>query len=165
MDLNQYAAEVHRANRKWWVDITKKCEACYGSGETDMGNDCRICGGTGHPALPKRNVGEMLMLCVTELSEATEGHEDNPERAVLLMQAISSLSRAMEGHRKSRMDDKLPHRTMFEVEIADCVIRLFDIGGGMGLDLEGAYREKMAYNAVRLDHTTAHRLAEGGKKF
>ena len=33
-----------------------------------------------------------------------------------LMLVVSELAEAMEGHRKSLMDDKLPHRTMLEVE-------------------------------------------------
>lgn len=142
MNLNQYATEVHRANAKWWVDISMECPHCLppGCGEDHMGNTCRSCDGTGHPPI-KRNVGELLMLCTSELSEA------------------------MEGHRKDLMDDKLPHRKMFEVELADCVIRILDICAGMGLDLEGAYREKMAFNAVRLDHQREHRMAEGGKKY
>jgi len=115
-NLNDYAKEVHAANAKWWVDLE-----------------------TGKPI--ERNVGELLMLCTSELAEA------------------------MEGHRKGLADDKLPHRPMFEVELADTVIRIFDICAGMGLDLEGAYQEKMAFNATRKDHQRESRLAPGGKKY
>jgi hypothetical protein len=91
--------------------------------------------------LIERNVGEMLMLVTSELAEA------------------------LEGHRKGLMDDKLPHRRMFEVELADALIRLLDIAGGLGLDLGGAMVEKLAYNATRQDHTDAARLSPGGKKY
>lgn len=114
--LNMLAARVHAANAKWWIDIH-----------------------TGHPI--RRNVGELLMLCVSELAEA------------------------LEGDRKGMQDDKLPHRTMFEVEITDCLIRLLDIAGGMKLDLGGAFEEKMAYNAVRHDHSVEGRKAAEGKKY
>lgn len=77
----------------------------------------------------------------------------------------SELSEALEGVRKGLMDDKLPHRTMEEVEMADTVIRIFDYCAGHGLDLDGAYQDKMAYNAVREDHKIENRLADGGKKF
>lgn len=116
MDLNDYAQVVHEANSKWWVSVD-----------------------TGEPI--KRNVGEMLMLCVSELAEA------------------------LEGDRKSLMDDKLPHRKMFEVEMVDCLIRIFDIGAGLGLDLEGAFREKMKYNAHRADHKLENRKLAGGKRY
>lgn len=90
---------------------------------------------------PKRNVPEMLCLVHSEVSEA------------------------MEGFRKNLMDDKLPHRQMLEVELADAVIRILDMCGGLGLDLEGAIFEKLAYNAQRADHKIENRLKENGKKF
>lgn len=71
----------------------------------------------------------------------------------------------MEGHRKGLMDDKLPHRPMLEVELADAMIRILDLAGGMKLDLAGAMLEKMKYNATRVDHTAAARLAPGGKAY
>lgn len=175
--LNPLAARVHKANEKWWVDLK--------TGE-------RL----------KRNLGELMMLTISELAEA------------------------MEGHRKSLPDDKLPHRSMFEVELADAYIRVLDVAGGYGVnldmwavnarlvtwsdnvaenllilcnvahrvyqygrqtivpiditellinieslslyyqvDLMGAFEEKMTYNAQRVDHTHAHRLQEGGKKY
>lgn len=77
----------------------------------------------------------------------------------------SEISEAMEGHRKGLMDDKLPHRSMLEVELADAVIRIADLAGAMGLDLGGAIAEKMAFNAVRPDHKIEQRQAEGGKQY
>lgn len=89
----------------------------------------------------ERNTGELLMLCVSELAEA------------------------MEGARKNLQDDKLPHRKMFEVELADTLIRIFDLAGAHGLDLGGAMAEKMAFNASRADHKPENRRGENGKKF
>lgn len=94
---------------------------------------------TGKPL--QRNKGELLMLMVSEISEA------------------------MEGERKNLMDDKLPHRRMAEVELADALIRIFDYAGGFGYDLQGAFEEKMAFNARRADHRPEQRLAEGGKRW
>ena len=71
----------------------------------------------------------------------------------------------MEGARKGLSDDKLPSRTMEEVELADTLIRIFDYAGGFGLDLGGALVEKLAYNAKRADHKPAARIAPGGKKW
>lgn len=77
----------------------------------------------------------------------------------------SEISEAMEGHRKGLMDDKLPHRSMIEVELADAVIRIFDLAGFLGLDLGGAYVEKTAYNDAREDHKPENRAKAGGKAY
>lgn len=80
-----------------------------------------------------------------------------------LMLCVTELGEAMEGHRKGLPDDHLPHRLMLEVELADAVIRICDLAGGLKLDLGGAIAEKLAYNAQRADHKIAHRQAAGGK--
>ena len=75
------------------------------------------------------------------------------------------ISEAMEGHRKGLMDDHLPGRSMLEVELADALIRIFDLAGAMKLDLGGAMAEKMAYNRQRADHKPEARMAAGGKAY
>lgn len=76
----------------------------------------------------------------------------------------SEISEALEGGRKGKMDDHLPYRKAEEVELADALIRIFDLAGARGLDLEGAMVEKMTYNAQRADHKPENRAAVGGKK-
>ncbi len=95
-------------------------------------------------------------------SDSFKSSRNVPE---LLMLAVSELSEAMEGDRKDLMDDKLPHRKMLEVELADALIRICDLAGAKGYDLGGAVAEKMSFNASRLDHTLAHRAGENGKKY
>jgi len=77
----------------------------------------------------------------------------------------SEVSEALEGDRKGKMDDHLQHRKSVEVELADAVIRIFDLAGFLGLDLGGAFAEKMAYNAHRSDHDPANRAKAGGKAY
>ena len=88
-----------------------------------------------------RNVGEMIALCHYELSEA------------------------LEGHRKGLKDDKLPEFDMLTVELADTIIRVLDLAGGLKLPLAEALWRKLHYNDTRQDHTREARLAEGGKKY
>ena len=115
--INRISDTIHNLNEQWWYDINTGLR------------------------LPERNVGELLMLCVSELAEA------------------------MEGHRKNLDDDKLPHRKMFEVELADCMIRIFDIAGGMRLDLGSALIEKLEFNSIRADHKIENRKLDNGKKY
>lgn len=77
----------------------------------------------------------------------------------------SEASEGLEGHRKNKLDDKLPHRSMLEVELADVVIRVADLAGGLGLDLAGAIAEKLAFNAQRPDHKVENRIQKGGKSY
>jgi NTP pyrophosphatase (non-canonical NTP hydrolase) len=88
-----------------------------------------------------RNVGELIALVHSEMSEA------------------------LEAHRKGLMDDKLPHRSGVEVELADALIRIFDMAGGLQLDVAGALQEKLAYNRGRRDHTPEARREQGGKRY
>lgn len=117
-NLDQVTKACHTPAKKagWWSDLQ-----------------------TGEPK--ERNIGELLCLVHSEVSEA------------------------MEGARKGLMDDKLPHRTMLEVELADVLIRVFDMAGGLDLDLGGALVEKLAYNATRADHKIENRKKKGGKAF
>jgi hypothetical protein len=98
--------------------------------------------------------------------ETGKPHELTPERfAQKLCLIHSEISEAMEGHRKGLVDDKLPHREMVEVELADAVIRIFDLAGRASYDVIGAMVEKLAYNAERADHKPENRVAAGGKKY
>ena len=75
----------------------------------------------------------------------------------------SEISEALEGVRKNLNDDHLPKRPMIEVELADAIIRVLDLCGFMGLDIDGAVSEKINYNKNRQDHKLENRNAEGGK--
>lgn len=96
----------------------------------------------------QRNIPEMMMLMVSEISEA------------------------MEGVRKNLPDDKLPHRTMVVAELADVFIRWADLVGYLeslgyvdALQIDEVIYEKREYNANRADHKIENRVAAGGKQF
>ena len=116
--INVLSKEIHQDNvdAGWWTDL-------------DTGEK------------KKRNMGELLCLVHSEVSEA------------------------LEGYRKDLMDDKLTHRKMFEVELADVLIRLFDIAGSEGINLGTVMQEKIEFNKIRLDHKIENRKKDNGKKF
>lgn len=84
----------------------------------------------------------------------------NHEQKLLLM--VSEICEGMEGARGAPWpgiaDDKLPHRPMLEVELADTVIRIMNYASHCGLDVQGAIIEKNKFNATR-----GHK--HGGKRF
>ena len=114
-------------------------DLCYGlSSEAGWWNDLH----SNEPIVSRPHViGEKLMLIVSEVAEA------------------------MEGYRKDSADDKLPHRKMVEVELADALIRIFDLAGALKLDIGGALVEKLVYNVNREDHSIEARKQPGGKSF
>ena len=105
------------------------------------------------------------VLAVEGLTEAQRKKITMWYQATKLMLSVSELAEGMEGLRKGKMDDHLPHLKMIGAELADSVIRDFDLSGAMGLDLGEIIAEKLHYNAGRPDHQREAREAEGGKKF
>lgn len=75
----------------------------------------------------------------------------------------SEISESYEGHRKNKMDEHCPEFTNFEIELADAMIRILDMAGGLKLRLAEAFKAKMEYNASRADHKPENRRKEGGK--
>ena len=116
-------------------------------GLNECAKDCHeaaVTGGWWHDSQGKkkeRNIGELLCLIHSEISEA------------------------MEGARKGLMDTHLKHKSMMEVELADAVIRIFDLAESKGFNLGESIYEKLEYNRSRADHKIKNRLKEGGKKF
>jgi NTP pyrophosphatase (non-canonical NTP hydrolase) len=103
-----------------------------------------------------RNVSEMLMLVVSELAEAQEAlrkdHYANQE-------VVNSLAQDLELDKtdeefllktlvwKGKFEDNI--KSTFQDEIADVAIRLFDLCGGLNIDLQKHIELKMKYNSMR----------------
>ena len=104
----------------------------------------------------ERNVSEMLMLIVSEVAEAQEALRKNhyAEKSI-----VDGLQKDLElnnydeeftmdiGIWKSLFEEKI--KSSFEDEVADVAIRLFDLCGGMNIDLEKHIELKMKYNSMR----------------
>lgn len=77
----------------------------------------------------------------------------------------SELSEALEGARRDLQSDHITGFSMVEEELADTLIRIFDLAGGLGSRLGEAFVAKMIYNQERQDHKIEARMASGGKGF
>ncbi len=113
-------------------------QQCHGAASASgWWNDLK----TGRDLRKTANVGEKLMLIVSEVAEA------------------------MEADRKKLKDDHLPEYDGLTVELADALIRICDLAGALNLPLAQATADKMAYNKTRLDHKPEERVKEGGKGY
>ena len=84
----------------------------------------------------ERNVGEMLMLVTSELGEAMEAHRKG---RFANLEAYEEFSEDFEDAIKDTFED----------EIADSVIRLLDMCGGIGIDIDTHIKLKLEYNKTR----------------
>lgn len=84
---------------------------------------------------------------------------------VKLLMVITEICEGVEGHRKGMKDSHLPQYNSIDVELADALIRIFDLAGALGVNLGNVFAEKVEFNAHRADHTHVARTAEGGKSY
>ncbi len=77
----------------------------------------------------------------------------------------SEISEAMEGGRKDAMDEHCPEYASVTIELADALIRIFDLAGALNLSLGEAFLAKLIYNKERSDHKIENRTVAGGKQF
>lgn len=90
----------------------------------------------------ERNIGETLMLVVTELAEALEAH-----RAGKLSTYADKMAYVESDDTAQAFKDYI--KDSFEDEIADAVIRLLDMCGGFGIDIDFHVTSKLMYNSSR----------------
>jgi NTP pyrophosphatase (non-canonical NTP hydrolase) len=104
----------------------------------------------------ERNKSELLMLVVSELAEALEALRKDHYADQDVVESLShdlELDRTDEEFLLKAINWKTSFeqgvKSSFEDEIADVAIRLFDLCGGLGVDLEKHIEMKMKYNSMR----------------
>ena len=94
-----------------------------------------------------REIGTSLMLIVSELAEALEADRQN--KRCTTGGVNTSLENIDSVHSKRIFEMNI--KDTFNDEIADTFIRLFDLCGELGIDIETHIRLKMRYN-IRREH-------------
>jgi NTP pyrophosphatase (non-canonical NTP hydrolase) len=104
----------------------------------------------------ERNKSELLMLIVSELAEALEALRKDHYADQDVVESLShdlELDRTDEEFLLKAINWKTSFekgvKSSFEDELADVAIRLFDLCGGLGVDLEKHIEMKMKYNSMR----------------
>lgn len=96
-----------------------------------------------------KNIGELLMLCVSELSEALEAHRINKKANLPQFNKEMQDDSIESSPDKFKIQFEKHIKNSFEDELADTVIRLFDLSEGLGIDLEKHIRLKIEFNKLR----------------
>ena len=89
----------------------------------------------------ERNIGEMLMLVVSELGEALEAHRNG--------RLLADIPSVPEGEAAFKLFFEEQVKDSFQDEIADALIRLLDLCGGLDIDIEYYIEQKLRYNRTR----------------
>jgi NTP pyrophosphatase (non-canonical NTP hydrolase) len=84
----------------------------------------------------ERNVGEVLMLIVSEIGEACEAHRKNRKAD-------------WNAYDNEQASFTTAIKDTFEDELADAIIRILDYCGGTGIDIQRHIDEKLIYNSTR----------------
>jgi NTP pyrophosphatase (non-canonical NTP hydrolase) len=92
-----------------------------------------------------RETGTLLMLCVSELAEAMEADRKGKFAKVKLYEAVDQIGRP--SHDAFSFESTI--KDTFEDELADTIIRILDLCGAKGIDIEKHIELKMKYNATR----------------
>lgn len=94
----------------------------------------------------KRNVGELLMLVTSELGEAMEAHRKDRFTTMLDKAWFDTTwddPHKYDEHFHENIKDT------FEDEIADALIRILDMCGGLDIDISFHVKAKLEYNQRR----------------
>lgn len=102
--------------------------------------------------LEAKNIGEVLMLIVSEVSEALEAdrknhHVKDMKLATVLL--VGNIDEIASSKQRFKDDFEFAVKNSFEDELADIIIRVLDLCGAMKIDIEYHIEQKLRYNSLR----------------
>jgi NTP pyrophosphatase (non-canonical NTP hydrolase) len=102
-----------------------------------------------------RNIGEALALVHSEVSEALEAHRSKKhfkglgtEAEAAHMAKLKNFLTLGDAHAFEQYFLEYQKDT-FEDELADVIIRILDLAGGLDIDIQSLVETKLAYNRMR----------------
>lgn len=118
--LNNFCKEVYEANKLKGFDVAKE------------------------------NIGQTLMLVVSELSEALEAHRKDKSANIHFFDIDCSMGcDVMTFKERFKKSFEQNIKDTFEDEVADAFIRLFDLCGALHVDIDFHIEKKREYNRLR----------------
>ncbi|RWM90030.1 MAG: hypothetical protein EOR84_22740 [Mesorhizobium sp.] len=186
LTYNQLAAECHANNAKWWHDLETGARLDRDKDELLMLVVSEIAEamegerkGLMDDKLPHRPAAEVeLVDAVIRIADFAGGHGFNISRGVYSEYAMPlpdnkgaallDITRLVTGISNLCEDVDIASDRDIELigaQLYHTLERIQEYAAKWNYDLDGAYREKSAFNKVRKDHTAEHRKAAGGKKW
>ena len=95
----------------------------------------------------EKNIGEMLCLIHSEVSEALECDRQDQYSNIIDLEAKALLEEKDNAVFKAWFKEEV--KDSFEDELADVMIRVMDLADFKGIDLEFHIKAKMRYNSLR----------------
>lgn len=99
--------------------------------------------------LEAKNIGEVLMLIVSEVSEALEADRKNYYTKGNIINALPDDLENISDRLYFKQEFEVAVKNSFEDELADVIIRVMDLCGAMNIDIDWHIEQKMKYNSLR----------------